>query len=1284
MTVDRVTAQIQRLALAKSTAFTNSALSVVQVAETNPTGQGGRLASRLVRDWFAGHPGQQRQEKPNSDPRLTEQNQGPSVECPPLRIFPPRSDGSPDHDLIVQPGQSYGAAHDPEGRGRTLISCMCRCCRYHFVFKINPSPHKDGAGHLQHHFRVVEASWNGLSEAAAFHHSKPSPHLCRFQYACTLCAVSVDLEISLPRLKPTWLKMIMDEKRIKESLKVAKKQDPTRYADVTAEKETHYVTTVLYTLSQYLKNVLDDDGKGSRKKISCRNKTFMVQFGRDCDQVFRYLGFEEEEDRAANESYWLPPQLPPQEGKTPIGSPRAFYDDVRSEVQSILDYKPPVQGEPVVRPVSASARDELEKALECDRSHRSFSTLSVNKNEEEHFAALGAPVDADDALIKFAFNRQVELDPENTPIYLEALGTLAARRSEELQMFVFTHQELLAKQKETATSTVESTPVEKAYAHFGLSKACPEDAKYFIGVYRTYREQSPAQKSDHRLALLRIGKDRHSEEILKEVFETQMDLPEACQFLRVEGEWPMDSIAVSAQSVASELDPDQLDLQLLALDTIALKRPMNDPNRPAFDGIVAELRSRLTQFISNNPAEEARGPQHAVNVDLPVGLANLRNTCYLNSILQYFYSVKAVRNLAVTSELDPLEPTEANLSSILLIGSNGGSDGPDQSPSELETGRAFVGHEFTRELSTLFRDLDATGEVSIPPRQRLANAALLRPEKLRPHSADVPAVAASGDGDAPPPPLPPRAGESPPTNVADAPMGEPEQVEVESTRSSQTLVEHPREDNGPLVSTLDDRSSDKATAATAPSPAHDMQTSDTATSRPNEGDVKISKLTVEELAVELDKPNVGSDQMDVDEVMGNAIDHLRAAFKISSIGAPKSTTDPIEQAFFSTFIDSRKKRGEKEWNRTSRSDRWVTAYPSQTGTRGLYDALAISFDLELLPDNLLSFTSIEKPAPHFHICIQRSDGVRKNGNPITIPETLYLDRFMHTADIHSPLFKARKRGWDIKTRLNEMEPATGEEKSKLFADDPNWTPAMRKRLEEVPDEEVDAFLVSDEYKTPFPVELYTIDPALKQLMDKYGVAAPKPIQPPPPTKPVDMFATDDFWKKFEIRQKEQKEQLTAERDGLFRDAHDVAYRLHAVVCHAGTSASAGHYWVWIHDFEDDVWRKYNDTVVSVHPAEFVFNELNTKGEPYYLAYVKADEVQNLVSVPRRQPMVAPPVPPRPNSAHNDVVMTDDADSVLPSIEQWEDVEVAEAANVDTPRTANNNDNFVHSPDHNRT
>jgi ubiquitin carboxyl-terminal hydrolase 25/28 len=193
----------------------------------------------------------------------------------------------------------------------------------------------------------------------------------------------------------------------------------------------------------------------------------------------------------------------------------------------------------------------LEKALKCEKSHRSVSLLPFDATEVKHFANLGAPSDADAALLKFAFNRQVAIDPEQTSLYLEALGTLAGRRSEELQMFVFnTQEQLQKKQWEAVAGKPDADPRERAYAHFGQSRASQEPPAFFIRVYKTYRDQSPAQKSEHRLALLEIGNDRNSDEIREEVFGQEMELAEACQFLGVESKWPMDSIAAIAQSVA--------------------------------------------------------------------------------------------------------------------------------------------------------------------------------------------------------------------------------------------------------------------------------------------------------------------------------------------------------------------------------------------------------------------------------------------------------------------------------------------------------------------------------------------------------------------------------------------------------------------------------------------------------------------------------------------------------------------------------------------------------------
>jgi hypothetical protein len=69
-----------------------------------------------------------------------------------------------------------------------------------------------------------------------------------------------------------------------------------------------------------------------------------------------------------------------------------------------------------------------------------------------------------------------------------------------------------------------------------------------------------------------------------------------------------------------------------------------------------------------------------VRMDLPVGLENLRNTCYLNSILQYFFTVRPVRDLILNIDEYEMEPTEDNLKNRRI--------GPNL--MDLDFGDAFV------------------------------------------------------------------------------------------------------------------------------------------------------------------------------------------------------------------------------------------------------------------------------------------------------------------------------------------------------------------------------------------------------------------------------------------------------------------------------------------------------------------------------------------------------------------------------------------------------------------
>ena len=474
----------------------------------------------------------------------------------------------------------------------------------------------------------------------------------------------------------------MDKDRIKTALAVAKKEEPERYGDLTPEKEENYASSALQTLNMYIKNILEDDWKAPQKRIASRNRTFSVQFGPACADIFLYLGFTEEVDVASGDKFWVPPRLPISTFRTPQGSERAFLENVRSEVQSFLAENPPRPDLPVVG-AAIDAREWLDKILISDwlRTHENRSPR--NSDEAQHFRILGASEESDEEVLKYAFFQQVNVDPENRETYRAALANLASSRNEEFQMYVIGLDE---------TPVAPSGPqiqgplseVDKAYMHFNLQPNTIGDARYFIGIYKTFREQSPGQLSAHRLALLQIGKDRDDSDILNEVFNGEMNFNEACSLLDSDPNYPLEIFAaVAREAVRAGIDHR---LVIKACETVAdtmrKGNVVDDSGWAEFDSVLAELRA--PEFPS--PPNSQQGAQIEDTTEfmsLPVGLDNLRNTCYLNSILQYFYSVTAVRKFVLMADQTPLEPSQEAMRALL--------DGLD--PSELDPGRAYVGSE---------------------------------------------------------------------------------------------------------------------------------------------------------------------------------------------------------------------------------------------------------------------------------------------------------------------------------------------------------------------------------------------------------------------------------------------------------------------------------------------------------------------------------------------------------------------------------------------------------------
>lgn len=356
--------------------------------------------------------------------------------------------------------------------------------------------------------------------------------------------------------------------------------------------------------------------------------------------------------------------------------------------------------------------------------------------------------------------------------------------------------------------------------------------------------------------------------------------------------------------------------------------------------------------------------------------------------------------------------------------------------------------------------------------------------------------------------------------------------------------------------------------------------------------------------------------MDVEEVMGRCINHLRAAINPASVtNANKAgeQEDEIMKNLYITFATSRKARSAENFNRIISQERWVTANPAESGSLDLYQALDGYFEREAIGETLVGFTSIVNAPPIFHVCIQRSKvGGEKNTNPIVIPEVLYLDRYMES-DKNSPLYKATERYWDINTQLKEAEhsPPFFDESGGIDVSDDALGASMNVLGGFGSDS--DKHLIDE------------LERRLREVTDRHGKALEDPS--------ADMAAWQepgdaDFEMNYIPFDSDvpgaggsladmMASSLRKERDELLATMETYKYCLHSVICHAGQSAKSGHYWVWIYDFEQNIWRKYNDRTVTESPdTQAVLQELSTRGEPYYVMYVRDKDKHDHVNIPR--------------------------------------------------------------------
>jgi ubiquitin carboxyl-terminal hydrolase 25/28 len=411
-----------------------------------------------------------------------------------------------------------------------LISCICRHCKYHFLFHFEQdSAHScatpdgnasNGSKSLVCHLVLADLKTVVPAAEDVFN---PVTQLGLWRCSAPTCSFGVTVSVSKPRMKLEHIRLVVDEKRIARQRQQAIEMDPVRFDPHGLKADMEY--TALSTLNAYLRDCLGKTVDEPPKRIATRNKRFYIQFGASCSHIFEYLGLRKEV--IEDEEYWFLPELKHYaDEKTPIGSQRAFIEDARSEIQALIEEQVGQQsGGSVVKPWT-EALYKLKRALNCVW----WDTTNGKKPQDDDadFRILGTMANSNEGMLKYAYQRQVEADPLRRKLYCDALQRLASQRSVDLQIFTATEASLVEQMEASL-----NTPLAQAYTHFNLPGDCADQDDFVLKRYKVFCEQSPAQRVQHRQKLFLIGYERKSKALMEEALN-DFSFEEACDYLQLE------------------------------------------------------------------------------------------------------------------------------------------------------------------------------------------------------------------------------------------------------------------------------------------------------------------------------------------------------------------------------------------------------------------------------------------------------------------------------------------------------------------------------------------------------------------------------------------------------------------------------------------------------------------------------------------------------------------------------------------------------------------------------
>ncbi|KAI8066868.1 hypothetical protein BC940DRAFT_301744 [Gongronella butleri] len=580
----------------------------------------------------------------------------------------------------------------------------------------------------------------------------------------------------------------------------------------------------------------------------------------------------------------------------------------------------------------------------------------------------------------------------------------------------------------------------------------------------------------------------------------------------------------------------------------------------------------------------------------PIGLNNIGNTCYLNSLLQYYFSLVPFRDVVLDMN-DYVENEDKADWQPKKIG------GIEVDQKEVRRAKKFVDL-----LRQLFMQLQETDKRAISPEYDLAYMALLNERddnstlgnasdakegssavtleesvstlveskkgsddepsrdddvKQQPDAADIPRVEVQDASDAIDERISPEDGAEMGPNAARSASPENE-AQIDATMEEPT----------PL-----------ATTSTTPAASAVVASSSSSSGDANASN-KASGSNTKQHQQQLNSMMFGK-QQDVTECMGNMMYLLEAALKPEETTAGREQTrDMVRDLFYGKGRQILTYTDQQKTIKKNKEEEFSHVIIDAVKAKHLYDGLDEYFFADKVENyregqEAVREVSVQAFPPILQVLVQRvhfdraTANVYKSNAFIEFDKEIYLDRY---CDAHfDSLAPRREKVAAWRARLAQCDQALHD----LTANPayPMPVPDMLAATANILQEYQDSDELSQQYQQ-----------AMQLLEDEIAQ-----------TRAVIEENTAEA--------KKLRHSINHEYD----DMTENAYLLHAVFIHQG-QANYGHYWVYLLDHHADQWWKFNDSVVTkVQESEIFKDTTGSTANPYFLVYIKKDKLAQLVA-----------------------------------------------------------------------